>query len=163
MKSEEICELKLKDNIALSILKSNNRFDVEKKLNSILNDKKDELAKFSMEHSLMNIGMKMIVTPQKITCVFIASSNTDLNVSNEDLSNFIDIFSPEFELENVENRNKLLGYPKWFNLTEEDLKDYYLENLNSFDNLKDLLEHHNPLFKDYLYNIEDYVLNSKNM
>ena len=66
MKSKEICELKLKDNIALSILKSNNRFDVEKKLNSILNDKKDELAKFSMEHSLMNIGMKMIVTPQKV-------------------------------------------------------------------------------------------------
>ena len=108
MKSKEICELKLKDNIALAILKSCNRFDVEKKLNSILDDKKEDLARFSMEHSLMNIGMKMLVTPQKITCTFIASSNNELNFSNEDLSNFIEIFSPEFELENIENRNKLL-------------------------------------------------------
>jgi hypothetical protein len=124
---------------------------------SVVESKQRDIKEFAADHKLEQVGVEISLAPQGIYCDFVAFNRfTDVEISDRDRLEFVDLIMPEFELLDKSLQHKVIGAWEGCEITPEDLSSMYEKNYDIFESLE-MLYRREGLYFDFLEKIEKNV------
>ena len=149
MIEKELCCLKMNDENArqiITLLKLGQSQKAHQRIDAILKTKEREIADFSITNNLANVSVKIEITTTEVICIFQAVSQ-DFDVEDEDIEEFIEALSPEFEEREVYSPYKV---------TVDDMRRTFKTHYQTFLDIADFYDRKYQN-SSYLEQIENYI------